>query len=204
VWRLQTGDGNAIAIRPFPDERMAINMSVWESLEALQHFVYRSAHAAPLRDRRQWFEPIEGPIQVLWWVPVGHIPTVAESSRPSSAPQGAWAFRGGVHLQDGVSTAGRRFSRGCRPGRRILRVGQPDVNTAHIARSLKTLFAELVDGAPGNVGYVLNRGDAGLLRSLERLDGAAASRPNATGSSIAAHVDHVRYGLSLLNRWGAR
>jgi hypothetical protein len=60
VWRLQTEDGNAIAIRPFPDERMAINMSVWESLEALQHFVYRSAHAAPLRDRRQWFEPIEG------------------------------------------------------------------------------------------------------------------------------------------------
>jgi Domain of unknown function (DUF3291) len=79
VWRLQTEDGNAIAIRPFPDERMAINMSVWESLEALQHFVYRSAHAAPLRDRRQWFEPIEGPIQVLWWVPVGHTPTVAEA-----------------------------------------------------------------------------------------------------------------------------
>jgi hypothetical protein len=80
-------------------------------------------------------------------------------------------------------------------------VGQPDVNTAHFAPSLKTLFAELVDGAPGNVGYVLNRGDAGLLRSLEKLDGPAASRPNATGASIAAHVDHIRYGLSLLNRW---
>jgi hypothetical protein len=80
-------------------------------------------------------------------------------------------------------------------------VGQPDVNTGDIARSLHTLFAELVDGVPGHGGYVLNRGDAGLLRSLGKLDAAAASRPNATGSSIAAHVDHVRYGLSLLNRW---
>jgi Domain of unknown function (DUF3291) len=80
VWRLQTEQGNAMGIRPFAgDERMAINMSVWESLEALQQFVYRSAHAAPLRDRRQWFEPIDGPILVLWWIPVGHIPTVAEA-----------------------------------------------------------------------------------------------------------------------------
>ena len=79
VWRLQTEDGNAMAIRPLPDEFMAINMSVWESLDALQQFVYRSAHAAPLRDRKQWFEPIEGPILVLWWIPVGHIPTVAEA-----------------------------------------------------------------------------------------------------------------------------
>jgi len=68
-----------MAIRPFPDERMAINMSVWESLEALQQFVYRSAHAAPLRDRKEWFEPIEGPILALWWIPAGHIPTVAEA-----------------------------------------------------------------------------------------------------------------------------
>jgi hypothetical protein len=80
VWRLQTEDGNAMAIRPSPDDdRMAINMSVWESLAALQQFVYRSAHAGPLRDRRQWFETIEGPILALWWIPAGHIPTVAEA-----------------------------------------------------------------------------------------------------------------------------
>jgi hypothetical protein len=79
VWRLQTDEGNAMAIRPFADERMAINMSVWESLEALQQFVYRSAHAGPLRDRKEWFEPIEGPILALWWIPAGHIPTVAEA-----------------------------------------------------------------------------------------------------------------------------
>lgn len=79
VWRLQTEAGNAIAIRPFSDERMAINMSVWESLDALQQFVYRSAHRGPLRDKRQWFETIEGPIQALWWIPVAHIPTIAEA-----------------------------------------------------------------------------------------------------------------------------
>jgi hypothetical protein len=79
VWRLQTEDGNAMAVRPYADELMAINMSVWETLEALQQFVYRSAHVGPLRDRKQWFEAIDGPILVLWWVPVGHRPTVAEA-----------------------------------------------------------------------------------------------------------------------------
>ena len=80
VWRLQTEDGNAMAIRPDPvDALMAINMSVWESMESLQQFVYKSAHVAPLRDRKQWFEPMEGPILVCWWVPAGHIPTVAEA-----------------------------------------------------------------------------------------------------------------------------
>ena len=77
VWRLQTK--MVPAIRPFDDDRMAINMSVWESLEALQQFVYKSAHVGTLRDRQQWFEPIEGPILALWWIPVGHIPTVAEA-----------------------------------------------------------------------------------------------------------------------------
>ena len=80
VWRLQTEDGNATAIRPYDgDDLMAINMSVWESLESLQRFVYRSRHVETLRARKQWFEPIEGPILVLWWIPVGHIPTVAEA-----------------------------------------------------------------------------------------------------------------------------
>jgi hypothetical protein len=79
VWRLQTEEGNATAIRPYDDDRMAINMSVWESLEALKQYVYRSAHVGPLRDRQQWFEPIEGPILALWWIPAGHVPTVDEA-----------------------------------------------------------------------------------------------------------------------------
>lgn len=79
LWRLQTGDGDATAVRAYPDPLTIVNMSVWESLEALHDYVYRSAHVGPLRDRRQWFEPAEGPILVLWWVPAGHIPTVEEA-----------------------------------------------------------------------------------------------------------------------------
>lgn len=58
---------------------MAINLSVWESLDALQQYIYKSAHVGPLRDRKQWFEPIDGPILALWWVPAGHIPTIEEA-----------------------------------------------------------------------------------------------------------------------------
>ena len=81
VWRLQTEDGNATAVRPYAaDDLMAINLSVWESLESLQQFVYKSHHVHTLRGRSQWFEPIEGPILALWWIPAGHIPTVAEAT----------------------------------------------------------------------------------------------------------------------------
>jgi hypothetical protein len=75
------------------------------------------------------------------------------------------------------------------------------MNTQDIAPTLGTLFAELVEGASTEGGYMLNSGDEGLLRSLERLSAAQASRLTPTGSTIAAHVDHVRYGLSLMNRW---
>jgi len=80
IWRLQTEDGNATAIRPYADDDlMAINLSVWESLESLQQFVYKSGHVDVLRGRKQWFEQMEGPILVLWWVPAGEIPTVGEA-----------------------------------------------------------------------------------------------------------------------------
>src|SRR3954462_6764000 len=66
-----------------------------------------------------------------------------------------------------------------------------------------TLLSELVDGASRPESYVLNSGDPGLLRSLDKLSATAASAITPTGSSIAAHVDHLRYGLSLMNRWSA-
>src|SRR3954465_5363546 len=66
-----------------------------------------------------------------------------------------------------------------------------------------TLLSELVDGASRPESYVLNSGDPGLLRSLDKLSATAASAIPPTGSSIAAHVDHLRYGLSLMNRWSA-
>ena len=75
------------------------------------------------------------------------------------------------------------------------------MNTRDITSSLTTLFDELVNGASREGGYMLNPGDEGLLRSLDKLAAAEASATTPTGSSVAAHVDHLRYGLSLMNRW---
>jgi hypothetical protein len=79
VWRLQTAEGNATAIRPFENENMLINMSVWQDADSLRKFVYRSAHADILRRRREWFEKVSEAIFVLWWVPRGHRPGVEEA-----------------------------------------------------------------------------------------------------------------------------
>lgn len=76
------------------------------------------------------------------------------------------------------------------------------MDTAPISSALAGLLAELVEGAP-EMAFVLNPGDPGLLRSLDRLSAAAASAAPPGGSSIAAHVEHLRYGLSLMNRWAA-
>jgi uncharacterized protein DUF3291 len=79
VWRFQTEDGNATALRPFDDDCMLVNFSVWESAEALHAFVYRTLHVEVMRQRRQWFEQLDQPFTVLWWIPVGHRPTVQEA-----------------------------------------------------------------------------------------------------------------------------
>ena len=80
VWRLQSDEGDATAIRAFDDPLMLVNMSVWESLEALHAYVYKSEHVGPLRGRRAWFEPLTGQASLaLWWIPGGHTPTVAEA-----------------------------------------------------------------------------------------------------------------------------
>jgi hypothetical protein len=78
VWRLQTEDGDATAIRPFQDERIMVNLSVWESLEALRTFVYASRHLDVMRHRREWFHRMDIYL-ALWWVPAGTIPTVAQA-----------------------------------------------------------------------------------------------------------------------------
>jgi hypothetical protein len=78
VWRLQTEDGNATAIRPYEDDRLMINMSVWESIDELASFVYRSGHLEVMRRRREWFEHMRI-YMALWWVPAGHLPTPAEA-----------------------------------------------------------------------------------------------------------------------------
>jgi hypothetical protein len=77
------------------------------------------------------------------------------------------------------------------------------MNTGELGNTLPTLFSELVNGPSPSAAYMINAGDAGLLRSLDKLSATAASKLTGNGSSIAAHVDHLRYGLSLMNRWAA-
>ncbi|MBV8954970.1 MAG: DUF3291 domain-containing protein [Solirubrobacterales bacterium] len=71
-------DGNSIAVRGFDNDRMIVNLSVWESIDHLTTFVYRSAHTEIMRRRREWFDRT-GVHLALWWVPAGHLPTVAEA-----------------------------------------------------------------------------------------------------------------------------
>jgi hypothetical protein len=78
VWRLQDDAGNATALRPWGDD-VIVNLSVWASVEALRSYVYAADHAGVLRRRREWFVPYEGPHLVLWWVPAGHRPDLAEA-----------------------------------------------------------------------------------------------------------------------------
>ena len=100
VWRLQDGDGpGATALRPRGPDLM-VNMSVWESLEALRDFVYRNGpHLDFMRRRRDWFHRMTQDHLVLWWVPAGHIPDLDEGlarldllRREGPSPQ-AFTFR---------------------------------------------------------------------------------------------------------------
>lgn len=79
VWRLQSDSGNATDIQAYDDPKMLVNLSVWESLESLFGYVYRSGHAKVMTRRKEWFDRMEGPYVVLWWVPAGHRPSVEEA-----------------------------------------------------------------------------------------------------------------------------
>jgi hypothetical protein len=99
VWRLEDDAGHATSYRPYPDDRMIINLSVWASVEALRAFTYGPEHVAFLRRRRQWFDKPLDPFLALWWVPAGHRPGVEEGVtrlevlRRSGATPDAFTFK---------------------------------------------------------------------------------------------------------------
>ena len=80
VWRLQTDEGDATSLRVFDDEMIIVNMSVWESMEALRAFVFSSDHAAYLRRRAEWFERLVDASTALWWIAPGTTPTLDEAT----------------------------------------------------------------------------------------------------------------------------
>lgn len=81
VWRLQTSGGNATDLRPYDDDRILFNLSVWESIEELRQYVYYTAHVEVFRNRQAWFEHFAGAYLALWWIPEGHIPGIDEAKQ---------------------------------------------------------------------------------------------------------------------------
>jgi len=79
VWRLQTEDGDATAIRVFDDAELIVNLTVWTDLSSLGDFVYGLDHAAIMRGRRTWFARPTEAMVALWWVPAGTVPTPREA-----------------------------------------------------------------------------------------------------------------------------
>lgn len=79
VWRLQSDDGDGTTISPVDDEMLILNLSVWTDVEALRAFTYRDDHLDVFRQRAGWFEKMDEPHSVLWWVDQGHVPTLEES-----------------------------------------------------------------------------------------------------------------------------
>lgn len=79
VWRLQTEEGDATALDFFGSD-ILVNMSVWQDMESLHDYVYRSVHNQVMSRRKQWFDRMEEVYAVLWWVPAGHVPTLEEAA----------------------------------------------------------------------------------------------------------------------------
>lgn len=119
VWRLQTAEGDATALRPFEDDRIIVNFSVWTSVETLRDYVYYSAHLDVLRRRREWFEKMSQEHLVLWWHPAnGQPPTVEEAKRRldllrvQGPTPDAFTFRQTFPPPDGVRAAAAGASGG--------------------------------------------------------------------------------------------
>jgi hypothetical protein len=79
VWRLKSDEGNATDIKVSDDPNLIVNMSVWESVEQLFEYVYRTPHTKVMARRREWFEHPAEAHQVMWWIPAGHVPTAEEA-----------------------------------------------------------------------------------------------------------------------------
>ncbi|MDE2347513.1 MAG: DUF3291 domain-containing protein [Gammaproteobacteria bacterium] len=80
VWRLKDEQGDATSARPFGDN-ILVNLSVWESIESLHHFAFRTAHTDIMRRKREWFDRMKQAYAVLWWIAAGHIPSTTEAAR---------------------------------------------------------------------------------------------------------------------------
>lgn len=98
VWRLQTDDGDATALRPLGDD-ILVNLTVWRDLATLRNYVYGPAHVNVMRRRREWFARMATSHLVMWWIRAGHRPDLDEAHanldriRDEGATAAAFDFR---------------------------------------------------------------------------------------------------------------
>lgn len=82
VWRLKDDSGNATAFDPFNDKLLVVNLSVWENVDALRDFAFRSEHLEVYLKRAKWFEKMDKSHLALWWVSIDEpFPDAAEGRR---------------------------------------------------------------------------------------------------------------------------
>ena len=80
VWRLKDENNNATHLNPYNDEQVIINISVWETIEDLEFYVYKTFHTDFLRRRKEWFQTYGKAYTAMWWVPAGQFPSIAEAT----------------------------------------------------------------------------------------------------------------------------
>jgi hypothetical protein len=78
VWRLKDDSGNSTGIKVYDDPRVLINMSVWESIETLERYVWQTVHKRVYGRRQEWFEPTDQRHLVMWWIERGERPGAVE------------------------------------------------------------------------------------------------------------------------------
>ena len=81
IWRLKSDDNNATSIKVYDDDYIIVNMSVWENIDSLFEFVYRSAHVEIFKRRKEWFEKMMQMHMALWYVNPGHEPSTEEAKQ---------------------------------------------------------------------------------------------------------------------------
>ena len=179
VWRFQTAEGNATAERPFDDDTVLVNFSTWESIDALADYVYRTAHTEYLRRRREWFDRFDGATVVLWWVPAGHRPTVAEAIErlehlEAHGPT-PYAFTFRHRYEPGTPTRRRRTNSTSAPpdvtSRRSLRSGEAGdrVRGVGLLQPDDVVGGQLDVDRRHGIGEVVRLGRADDRRGDERL-----------------------------------
>jgi len=79
VWRLKDESNNSTNLNPYNDEQVIINISVWENIETLENFIYKTFHTDFLKRRKEWFKTFGKAYTAMWWMPKGQFPTIQEA-----------------------------------------------------------------------------------------------------------------------------